>query len=152
MVAEGTAPMVFFDGTIKCEDDFLSAMKLWSNLLYIIYKENTPVALCWLNQFKNRTCYFHFNCFSPIWGDADECGKYVLRKMITMKDADGDYIFDMFIGLVQTSNKLAIDYVTRIGAVYLGELPLGIWNYKKQRSESATLVYYMREEDKNEDL
>lgn len=144
MVSDGTADLIFLNGTIQSAENFLHLVSDGGSYLYIYFKEKDPVGMCWLNSFENRTARFHFCIFSEVWGEADDIGRETVQKLIRLKDEDG-YLFDMFIGLVPTQNKLAIDYVQRIGANYLGELPFGMWNHKTGKSESATLVYYVRE-------
>lgn len=148
MVSDGTADMVFYDGHIKSSEDFLRFMK--SVNLFVAYKEKVIMGLAWLNKIENKSAYFHFCGFSSCWGeDAAGISRDTVNQLIEQKDSAGEYFFDVFIGLVPSFNKRALDFLIECGGHAVGEVPYAIWSDKKQKSVSGTLIYYVRGSDEN---
>jgi len=139
MESEGTTGIVFCDGTIVSSDDFLQTMKYGENELYFLFDRETLMGMCWLNRFESRFARFHFNLFSDAWGaNSVVYGKWTVDKLLYRKN--GDYCFDMFVGHVPSWNVRAINYVKKLGAKVLGELPHGTPD-----GGPVTVVFYVRD-------
>jgi len=148
MVSDGTAGIVFYDGSVKSADDFLKVMKSPGTYLYACYKDNVLMGVSWLNRVKSKTAYFHFCGFSSSWGDdAAGIARDGIKILMGQKDQNGEYLLNVFIGLVPSFNQRAIDFLVECGGTHVGNIPFAIWNHKKQRSEPGALIYYIREAD-----
>lgn len=144
MVSEGTAETVFSDGTIQNREQFLFEMKSDRSQLYLLIEEE-PVAVVWLNRFEGKTARFHFCAFSKIWGKKTiEAGQFICSEILNYKIGE-KYIFDALLGRIPVSNKIAVDFLKRMGAVLVGDIPYGHWNDKAKKSESCFMVYMDRE-------
>jgi hypothetical protein len=144
MVKDGTADLVFCDGKINDRKQFLANIKSNQTIFIIAILEGDPVGLAWINRIEKKKAWGHFCLFSNGWGDRSvDIGKAMVRFLIGMKS--DDYLFDVFFGLFPTENKLALSFVKRCGGKIVGEIPKSLWNAKKNKSESGTLIYYERE-------
>jgi len=140
---EGTCETVFCDGSINSKEEFLFAMKYGENELYVV-AENTIKGFVWLNRFESRLARIHFCFFKEAWGDTVRLGKFINSTLINMKDKDGEFLLDMILGYLPTSNRKTLSFLKRIGGQVVGEIPFGVWNKYKQKSESAIVLYYTR--------
>lgn len=144
MVSEGTSDIVFYDGIIKNREMFLSEMKSNRCKLHILF-DKEPIAIVYLNMFEGRTARFHFCAFSKIWGgEAIKAGRFICGEILNYKYEE-DYIFDALTGRIPVSNKKAVEYLKKMGAVIAGKIPLGIWNERNKKSEDCFIVCMNRE-------
>jgi len=146
MVKARLAETVFSDGQIDNREDWLRAMKNPENFLYAVYVGKDVVFLVWLNRVEIRKAQFHYCGFFKGWRIGSvKIGKQFLNILMNKRDSSGNYLFDVLTGLTPSSNKPAIEYMQECGWKIIGELPLGAWNNKKQKSESAVMSYFTRE-------
>lgn len=146
MKQDGTAARVFFQGDVRNESDFVSAMKSGANLLFLTMNETTPVAVCWLNRFEGRMARLHFCTFRDVWGTdlCDEIARYTSETLINLKGLDGGYLWDVFLGYLPSSNRLAIRYLLQNRYTLVGRVPNLMWDHKNQRSVEGTIFCYTR--------
>jgi len=144
MEKEGTASTVFSDGIINNARDFLAVMKSNLNMLYVIFVDDEQSGVFWLNRFEARFARMHWCLFSNQRGkDSIGIGVEVLRIIMNWKDRDGKYLYDMLLGIVPSSNKIAIGYCKKCGGVIQGEIPNAA--LENGKSVSGTVIYYRRE-------
>lgn len=137
---------LFYDGSIKTNEEFLNLMKYSANKLFLIFCDDEIAGIIWLNGFETRSAVLHFCLFRRFWGDkALFIGKATLNELLYMKDPEG-HIFDVLLGLTPANNKLAVRYIQKIGMNVAGELPKAIWDAKLQQSISGVVSYITREE------
>jgi len=136
MVRDKTDSMVFYDGSIKTDEQFLRFVKSPEILLYAVYENEDPIACGWLNNFEHNTAYAHFCIFSEAWDRSVEVGKLLIET--AMKSTG----IDMAIGKIPKFNGMALEFVQKCGAKILGELPYGC--VVSGKSHPATIVYYTR--------
>lgn len=148
MVEDGTAGIVFFQGDIKDQYEWLAAMKSPANHLYVVLTGNDPVGLCWLNRFEGKYARLHFCTFSKFWGTGanDEAARFTLDKLTSMTDENGDQVFTMFLGYIPSMNTIAIDYLTRNGGRIAGRVPDLLWDHANQKTVEGTIIYFKRED------
>jgi len=150
MVSDEIADLVFLEGTVKSREDFLRIMRYGNNLLYALYNGEELCGLTWLNRFEHRSARLHFCFFGNAWGKLSrDLAKYALRKLIALQDTEGNYLWDVFIGLIPSFNKQAINFALDCGGVLVGEIPNAIWNDITKECEHGTYLYYVRSEDEN---
>ncbi len=145
MVRDGTAPLVFHDGAITSSNDFLRMMKGPNAALYVAYYKEEACGVGWLTHFepKARSCRAHFTAFSEVWKeDTVSIGREVFNQMLHMKADDGEFVFDVFLGLVPLFNVRVIKWLNKVGLVRVGEIPNALWNGKE--SIPGMLFYLIR--------
>jgi len=142
---DGLVNVVFYDGGVHTADAFLSMMKSPGCLMWICMDGEDTVGYTWLNRFENHTARQHFCFFKDYWGKSIDFGKYGLKTFLTMKDRDGNYIFDLLTGYLPVWNIKARQFVEKCGAKTHGIIPNGIWNGITKQSEPAVFIYYTRE-------
>lgn len=141
-VSDGLDKIVFYEGTIQTEDQFLIAMK--RVLFFIIKQQEETIGYVWLNRFENHTARQHFCVFKEYWGQSEQIGRDVLSMIMNRKDSHGTFIFDLLTGFVPAWNKRAIAFALKCGGKTYGVIPNAVWNHKKQKSEGAVFIYYTR--------
>ena len=143
-MADGLDKIVFYEGGIQTEDEFLSMAK-GNVLFYFLMDDNKAIGYMWLNRFENHTARQHYCVFKEYWGHTIDIGKFTLRTLLNMKDKDDNFVFDLLTGFVPAWNKKAISFSLKCGGKSLGTVPNAIWNCDKQQSEDAVFIYYTRE-------
>ena len=144
MVKGGVADIIFHDGCVKSSDDFLRMMKGSGADLYVAFYGEEIVGVGWLTHFEAKTCRAHFTMFPDVEDkDIVSIGKEIFRQMLHMK-AHGDYVFDVFLGLVPSFNVRAIKWLNKVGLVTIGDIPNALWSDKEQKSIPGTLFYLAR--------
>ena len=144
MELDGTAPVVFSDGEIREAKGFLSAMKSGLNALYVIYVDEEESGIIWLNRFEARFARCHWCLFSNQWGEQSiAIGTETLRIIISIKDQNENFMWDMLMGIVPSSNKRAVEYCEKCGGAISGEIPFA--SMSEGKSVNGTIIYYTRE-------
>lgn len=148
MEADGTAADSFHDGSVRCAADFLRCMKTGPSWLYVFADHHRgPVGIGWINNIRLKSASGHFCFFSSVWGQKDlpELGFWGVQRLLRMTGSDGQYLFDMFWGLLPVENHLAVKFVSRAGGHKLGVLPNGLWDAARGCSVDGMLYYFVRE-------
>jgi len=143
-VKDGLDKIVFYEGTVNTEDDFLKVVKYGECLFYIIKSEDDTIGYVWLNRFENHTARYHFCAFQEYWGDLAEVAKKIMDTLLHMESNDGTYLFDLLTGFIPVWNDRAIQFTLKHGGQSAGIIPNAIWNNEQQKSEDAVFIYYTR--------
>lgn len=124
--------IVFHDGSVKSEKDFIATMKRNGNLPAFAYDGNV-LGFAWLNDIAKNRAVGHFCMFRETWGyQSLEIGKRFIEYWFSMKDK-GRPIFDVIIGNTPPENKKAIGYIKRLGFEVVGHIPyVGVISYKER--------------------
>jgi len=145
MQQEGLIGLVFFDGSAKTPDDFLTMMKFGRNKLFVIEFKGKLAGCVWLNNFEMRRADFHFCFFSTLRGqDAIDVGKQVVIELLTMKNDNGDFVFDLLVGLTPTTNEAAVRWCERMEFSSVGILPAAAWDAALGKSVPGLISYVER--------
>jgi hypothetical protein len=145
MQNDGTARSVFMGSSVNNRSSFLSMAKDKGCFLYILYAGDDLAGVVWLNRQQYRWAQFHFCTFKEVWGRKTVAlGKYVLHKLINMGNGE-EFFFDMFVGIIPSSNRVGLSYVQKCGGVVSGTLPYGVFNPSTGKSEEATIITLTRE-------
>lgn len=147
MKEDGSDSQVFFEREITTAEKWLEFVKSPGVHLFIPTCDGVPVGVCWLDRLQERWAQFHFCLFKNIWGHGRsvELGRWVLNRILSMKDEDG-YLLDMLVGVLPTRHRLALRYVKKCGGKASGVLPLGVVNGDTGQSEEATIITLTRED------
>ena len=119
MADDGTDQIVFYDGMIKTWVDWIEFIKMPSNMLFVVYENENPIACGWLNNFRHKIAEAHFCVFSEAWDRSVEVGKLLIEKSMAATE------LKLLIGNVPKFNQGAVEFVKKCGGVVLGELPYG---------------------------
>jgi RimJ/RimL family protein N-acetyltransferase len=113
---EGVGRILFHDGAIESADQFLAHVKSFQSLFWAIFYEGKPFGFFWLNRLEKTHAYCHFVSYPDYWGKGIgvEAGK---RAMAICTD-----IFPTIMGMIPSSNIIAIDYLKRVGLKEVGEI------------------------------
>jgi hypothetical protein len=146
MVKGGMADAIFSDGQINSREGWLHAMKSPENFLYVVYADENISAVFWLNSVEAKQARFHYCFFYSAWKKGSiKVGKKILEILMEKRNSSSDdYLLDVLIGVIPSSNEPAIKFAKLLGWQIIGTLPFGAWSNKKQKSESAIISYYTR--------
>jgi hypothetical protein len=102
-------------------------------------------SLGWLDCIGDRSAYVHFIALKWAYGGVSEsvC-RAAISRMLNIKKNDGSYIFDCLIGMTPVRNKLAVQFVKRVGFVSVGIIPMGAYDRIKGCSIDALNTYCTR--------
>lgn len=147
MQEDGTASQVFLEQEITDAEKWMDFVESPGVHLFVPFSEGAPAGVCWLDRFQEKWAQYHFCLFKGAWGHGRsiELGKWVLNKLLNMKDEHG-YLLDMLVGVLPSRHRLALRYVRKCGGQVNGLLPLGVFNGKTGQSEEATLITLTRED------
>lgn len=138
---------IFKDGTILSRVMFLEIMKDGRTALYIIYYEEKLLGIIWLNRFEGRLARVHWCIFDGFSAKQKiQAGRYASEQIMEMKDAKGNYVFDLLLGYMPTTNNKAIQFTCLCGGIIGGTIPNLIWDSKEGKSEPGVISYYSRDE------
>lgn len=145
MVEEKTAKKVFYTGRVHDTETFINFIKSPGNNVNVIMDEQfTPLLLSWLNMVEDRHGLFNFNCYRIAWGRENtvrlmlKCADY----WFSMKDSNGDYLFEVLYGVTPENNRLALSCMKNCGTVSLPAIPNFVSNaYTKKRM--GVVISYM---------
>ncbi len=142
---------IFKDGTIYDGSAFLRAMKDNNTLLYAVYNKDELLGIIWLNRFEGKLARVHWCTFDGISTKTKiQAGRYVIKKIMNMRDAKGNYIFDLLLGYMPISNDDAIRFVRLCGGIIGEAIPNLIWDSERDKSEPGVISYYSRDSQQAE--
>ena len=146
MQEEGTADVVFFDGSVRQPSDFVEMFKNSGARLFVARIDDQDVGILYLTDFDYRTAVIHFCVFKEWWGNpvVKDLARFCLEEILSWEDAAGRPIFDALIGRTPSSNTHAIKFLQSVGLKTVGEIPKLFWSYKDQRSIDGTISYITR--------
>jgi len=125
MVDEGTARLVFWDGTVRDAAGFIAAMKRPSNLVVFGHDGEQLLGFAWLNGIARNHAHAHFCFFRASWGRASlRLGQAIVGYWESFDDADGGALFDVLVGETPDNLTKALKFIKRLGFERLGTIPL----------------------------
>ena len=146
MVDEGTDKVVFSDGGIKSEEDFLAYMKYGQNYLHVIEDGTDIAAILWINKILYKTCYAHFCGFKNSMGEGSvDIGRFAMEHLFGVTDHWGNPCFETVLGLIPTWNIFGTKWLKKIGLVEIGKIPNALWDEKENKSVEGTLLHITKE-------
>lgn len=107
-----------FDGKIATPEEFLKFIKSEENLVIFFSVENIISGFAWLTSINKNFAFAHFCLFKEVWGEiAMDIGYKSIEYWKSFK------LFKVILGLINKKNRLAINYIKRLGFVEVGEIP-----------------------------
>jgi RimJ/RimL family protein N-acetyltransferase len=144
LVADGTAKIMFCDGTIPAPQNFLKVVKDPGTIFIVAYDGEKPAGISWINriEYQHHRAWIHFALFSSHWGKGStEIGVAMADYLLSLK-RDENFAFEYFIGICPSSNQAAINYMAECGGMIVGQIPT--WDNNLKSCKPGTLIYYRR--------
>lgn len=137
---EGLGEVVFSDGSVQNEDHWLDLMKYGPCKLHLCFYGEDVASVVWLNRIETTHCYVHFLFFKKFRGNPIiyEIGKKFFELVFS-------YGFEVVMGLLPSSNKVARRYARKLGFEELGEVPGILWDQREQTAVPGTFVHLTKE-------
>lgn len=142
--SDGLKDLVFFDGSIDTELQFIEAAKSPNNLTVVFIDGYSAVGFAWLNAIGARSAFAHFCFLKRGWGrKALDVGHRTVDYWMAFKKQDGSPLLQVILGTIPTINQRALKYVFRLGFELCGSIPKMIEG-RDGKLYAADLVYYER--------
>lgn len=146
MSEAGINKMVFFSNAVSTEEQWLVMVKRPSNVLHVIFDDDLPVWVSWLNEFGYNFASGHFFALPEAWGEkTDRLAEMTLRHWFGFSRGDKPLI-DVIIGKIPAHNKIACNFIERIGFTKLGVIPSIAFGEGDHQKVGCVLFYLHRSE------
>ena len=144
---QGLIDTVFWDGSLPDERAFLWMCQHPHNIVAFATNEQlTAIGFAWLSSMVGSYAFAHFCMFKDVWGeDAETLGRLYVDYWFSLSGSEGP-LFDTLLGAIPGFNKLAHNYVERIGFQRLGTIP----NMLKGQGRREDAIIYYRSRDGQE--
>lgn len=140
VLEEGKVEDVWYDGSVRCPEDFIAFFKRGSFHLHLVQNEKREtIAFFWISDLEEHTCRIHFCGFKKHWKSFIRAGEAALKFLSPH--------FVLIRGVTPVSNKMACKFIQRVGMKTLGVMPDRIYNFYKERIEDALITYYQAKEE-----
>lgn len=143
---EGTAQIIFGDGSVRTADEFAEQMDAVHVHPFCIYVEDELAAFVWLTNLEGRMGRGHFAIFRQYMQHARFMGAYAREFLLSTRYENGEYCFDVLVGMVPAENIRAVNVVKKSGFVYNGRIPKGGW-MADRRTSIDMLIFTATRED-----
>lgn len=142
---DGTFDTVFYDGSVRSEDEFFGLLRSPENYPIFILVDGVIGGVAWFNDlFRNRATA-HFCGFKEVWGKHSvEMGKAALDYWFSFTKKDGSPMLDVILGVTPSEFKHAIKFIQSLGFKIIGEVPKVSYHANTSKYSSATLSYIER--------
>ena len=145
IVSEETVYKVFYDGSVANTNDFIKFMRNKDNEIYFVEYDGKEAGFFWLTRFIQKSAFINYCFYKNFWGIktltvSQLCIDYLFNK----KDENGQFTFDVLLGLTPTSNKLAIKFLLKNGMTVLGKIPGLLYNYTEDTTTDGILSFKHR--------
>jgi len=148
--SDGISKIAFYDGSVRCANDFVKMFKRKDQLLFVVFRDDKPIMIAWLNTFEGKRAQGHFAMFKcGLCKETTRIGKMVLDYILNIKGENG-FVFDVVYGITPTSNKLACRAVKKVFD-FSAIIPNFCYNFWTQTA-CGGMVSYKTRAGKNEDL
>jgi len=152
IVDQHALKVFFYDGAIRDAVDFINYVKNPQNRLFLGFKDGELFMITVLNTITQRRAQGHFcSVRSDKKIDLKTAGREMLIDILSIANKDGVPYFDVFYGIVPTTNKLAIRFAQMCGMKKGCVIPKFCFNYFEQKITDGQILYIVREEQ-DEDL
>lgn len=145
IVMEGSAHRVFYDGSVKNTIEFIDFVKRKDVSVFFVKFKDEDVGVFWLSTFIQKSVFINYCFYKAFWGKeslkiSQACLDYILHE----KNAYGEYLVDVLLGLTPANNKLAISFLQKNGMTVLGKIPDLIADCHYNKTVDGVLSYKTR--------
>lgn len=137
---EGKKEIVFYDGGITTEDEFIQFMQDDMNYVYAAYEGDKLLALVWLNNFLGRCGMIHFTMFYNSKGKEQSIALFLLNFILFSKH-EGEYCLDALYGLTPRVYRHALGFIKKLGFRLVVEMPSSVFFQKKEKKSLKSAVF-----------
>lgn len=142
----GLDKTVFVSGGVDSPLEWMQFIQHSKNVVHVV-GEDKIYQIAWLNSFGCNYAFAHFCCFPAAWGKTTvEAGKQSISYWFNDLKAP-DFQLDVIMGMVPAINNRAIEYVTKLGLIELGTVPM--IKYQNIDATGAYFCYITREDFEN---
>lgn len=133
--------LVFYEGQIRSEDDFLSMMKSPANAPVFLLRNGVAAGVAWLNGFSANLAYGHFCFLAADDRDTVKMGKSIVSYWLSFPQ------LEFVMGVIPSFNRRAIEFVKKLGFKEVGDVPQMIKNTYGEDRAAAVILYLSRLDD-----
>ena len=131
----GLTRLMFNDGSITNADEFVDHVTSKAAIFFVITLTDKTRGYFWLNRIEKTHAYCHFMCFPEFWGNHSLNVRIGQKAMqMCLKE------FDMIMGMLPTSNDIAINYLMDVGLNVVGRIPNLIWSQELQKPVEGMML------------
>lgn len=145
MESEAVAGSVFCDGSVEDAEQFAEMMAAGHVHPFCVFMGHDLGAVVWLTNLEGRMCRGHFCVFKEFWPISRYFGSFVVRNLLCQKYENGEYCFDVIVGMIPKINIRAINVARKSGFAYCGAIPFGAWIKEKGISVDMVVLSATRE-------
>jgi hypothetical protein len=120
--ADGLIERAFPDGSKKCAADLMDYIKSEDCCSFFVTYAGQDVGTISLDNFHGLTCHGHFNMIKGVRGYGVGLMKTAVEQLFLLKREEGYNFIDCIVGITPIDNRLACQFVERIGFK-----PISIW-------------------------
>ena len=135
---------VFYEGTIRTDDEFIQLMQCSGNIPVFLFLDNECLGFAWLNGATGNMAFAHFG-FKRAAGRKHTIamGHALMRYWFAFPGNDGP-LFEFIFGMMPGFNQAATKYVERLGWTKLGSVPQMLKCEYRGGRDSAEIYYISR--------
>lgn len=123
--ADGVVRRVFLTGKVYDADSFLAYFSSPATLAVLLIFEESIVGMGWLSNVEGRSALPNFFFLKRTWGwQSLQLGQMLLRYWFAFPgNGDDETALDILVGMTPAKNRLACNFVKRLGFTIVGEIP-----------------------------
>lgn len=149
IAVEGTLHKINFDKKINNNIEFIAFIKQKKHSVFFVKAGEEEVGFFWLTKFNQKSAFINYCLFKNFWGRksikiSQICIGYILGR----KNANGDYLLDILLGLTPINNRLAVSFLIKSGMQVLGKIPGICTDYHNNKVVDGLLSYKTRDTSK----
>ncbi|MBU0481543.1 MAG: hypothetical protein KKG47_10605 [Proteobacteria bacterium] len=147
IVREDTLNKLFYDGSVRNTRDFRKFMRNPENEIFFVNFNGREAGFFWLNHFRQKSFFINYCLYKEFWGEAGlTISNLCIEHLFKRKDADGDFLVDVLLGLTPANNKLAVNFLLQNEMSILGKVPGFL--YDSATGETVDGVFSYRQRSK----
>jgi hypothetical protein len=147
-VIEKAIHKIFYDGTIKNTNDFISFFKQEDIELFFVYYKGEEAGFLWLSPFVQKSAFITYCLYKNFLRESLVISQACINGIFSRKNKDDEAIFDTLLGLTPASNKLALKFLRKNGMEVVGKIPGLIFDNAKNKSIDGIISYLSRSQKK----
>lgn len=140
MVEERTLDVVFSDGTMTEEAEFLRFAKRPENILAFGIADKQIMCMAWLNGCCGNHAFAHYAMLKTAWGKRTAEIAAAFFDYWFSFQTDGKPLIEVLMGQTPEWNRQGIKFIQRIGWNVLGTIP------RIANGHGMTISYFTRDD------
>lgn len=146
IVREESVYKLFYDGSVRDTRDFIEFMRNPENEIFFVNQNGKEVGFFWLGNFRQKSYFINYCFYKEFWGDAAQAiSRVCIDFIFKRKNAHGDYLVDVLLGLTPANNKLAVKFLLKNGMTILGKVPGFLYDSIEDKTVDGIFSYRQRD-------